>query len=78
MRQHLLSDVPSEIAMPYVTPGDPANSYLMHKLDGDLESLESKCAQSDCGQRMPKGQPQLDQATRDAIRAWITQGAPDN
>ncbi len=28
---------PTEIAgMPYVTPGDPTRSFLMHKLDGDL------------------------------------------
>jgi hypothetical protein len=32
--------VPLEITgMPYVTPGDPTKSYIMHKLDGDMCTL---------------------------------------
>jgi hypothetical protein len=34
-------DKPLEIAsMPFVTPGDPGQSYIMHKLDNDLCSLQ--------------------------------------
>ncbi len=51
-----------------VSPGDPANSFLMHKLDGT----------QDCGSRMPFGQAQLPAATRDAIRAWIQGGGLKN
>jgi hypothetical protein len=76
----LLVNKPSlELAvMPYITPGDPTESFLMHKLDGDLPSL-SACASSNiCGSSMPKDQPSLDQATRDKIRNWIKQGAKDD
>jgi hypothetical protein len=72
--------VPStELAtMPYVTPGDPTNSYLMHKVDGTLADFHAHCAKQDCGLQMPKGEAPLSQADRDVIRAWIEQGALDN
>lgn len=55
-----------------IEPGDPARSYLMHKLDGThLDAGGS-------GDRMPFGQPQLDEATRERFRAWIAAGAHDN
>jgi uncharacterized protein (TIGR03118 family) len=52
-----------------VKPGDPANSYLIHKLEG---------AASISGARMPLGGPFLDQATIDMIKSWIASGAPNN
>jgi uncharacterized protein (TIGR03118 family) len=52
-----------------VKPGDPANSYLIQKLEG---------AAGITGQRMPFGGPYLDQATIDQIKAWIASGAPNN
>jgi uncharacterized protein (TIGR03118 family) len=52
-----------------VKPGDPANSYLIQKLEG---------AATITGQRMPFGGPFLDQATIDQIKAWIASGAPIN
>ncbi len=51
-----------------VTPNDPANSYLIRKLEGTQT----------VGVRMPQGGPFLDQATIDMIREWINAGAPSN
>ncbi|HEX9852980.1 MAG TPA: hypothetical protein VGA68_08190 [Woeseiaceae bacterium] len=48
-----------------VAPGDADSSYLIHKLEGTAT----------VGARMPQGGPFLDQATIDALRAWIDQGA---
>lgn len=49
-----------------VKPGDPANSYLVHKLEGTAA----------VGARMPFGGPYLDDATIAVIRTWIANGAP--
>lgn len=49
-----------------VNPGDPDNSYLMHKILGTQES----------GDRMPRGLPPLPAATIEVIRQWIADGAP--
>ena len=48
-----------------VDPGDPDNSYLIHKLEGTQA----------VGVRMPAGGPFLQQETIDVIRDWIEQGA---
>ena len=48
-----------------VTPSDPANSYIVQKLEGTQAS----------GARMPFGGPFLDQPTIDQVRAWIQAGA---
>ena len=50
-----------------VAPGDPENSYLIHKLEGRA-GIE--------GVRMPFGGPFLSDAEIDQVRAWITAGAP--
>jgi len=63
--------VPSE-EMPglnRVTPGDPDNSYLIMKLEGNPAIL---------GNRMPEGGPYLSQAEINVIRRWILDGALDN
>jgi hypothetical protein len=70
-------------SMATVTAGDPENSFLMHKLDGDQCQFASACASSktqytDCGQQMPYSSPALDDATRDTVRRWIAQGAKNN
>lgn len=64
-------NVPSieQPALMRVKPGDPANSYLVRKLQG---------GQGIFGQRMPFGGPYLDQATIEKIKAWIANGAPNN
>jgi hypothetical protein len=68
-------------SMPYVTPGDPANSYLLHKIDGDQATLDAHCTpntdlgtKQGCGVSMPQGLPLLDAAKRDVVRAWIAGG----
>jgi hypothetical protein len=60
-----------------VTAGDPAQSWLMHKLDGTMSS-QSVCAgaNSPCGTSMPQGVELLPSAERALIRAWIQMGAP--
>ena len=52
-------------ALKRVSPGDPNNSYIIHKLEGTQT----------VGQRMPLGGPFLDQAAINDVRAWIQAGA---
>jgi hypothetical protein len=51
-----------------VKSGDPDNSYMVHKIEG-LAGIS--------GGRMPLGESPLPQTTIDAIRQWITNGAPN-
>jgi Bacterial Ig-like domain len=51
-----------------VKPSDPDNSYMGHKIEG---------AAGISGGQMPLGETPLPQATIDAIRQWITNGAPN-
>ncbi len=51
-----------------VKPGDPDNSYMVHKIEG-LPGI--------VGGQMPLMETPLPQATIDAIRQWITNGAPN-
>ena len=48
-----------------VKPGEPNNSYLIHKIEGTAA----------VGARMPLGGPPLPQSTILIIRQWIAQGA---
>ena len=75
---------PENTNMDIVAKGDPANSYMMHKLDQDECQYSSTCNAthnanfSFCGLPMPYQAGILDQGTRDTIRRWIAQGAPNN
>jgi hypothetical protein len=51
-----------------VMPGDPDDSYMVHKIEG-LAGID--------GGQMPLGEAPLPQATIDAIRQWIADGAPN-
>ena len=51
-----------------VAPGDPENSYLIHKLEG----------RASVGEQMPLNGTPLSQANIDSIRQWITEGAIDD
>jgi hypothetical protein len=65
----LLVGVPSaeEPNLLLVKPGDPDNSYIIRKLEGDPGIV---------GVQMPAdGPPYLPQATINVIRSWITNGA---
>ena len=53
---------------PMVVPGDPASSNLMLLLDW----------RASAELRMPHGKKQLSSCDRNAIRAWIKEGAKDN
>jgi hypothetical protein len=65
---NLLVGVPStEVAsLPRVKPGDPANSYIIQKLQGHAA----------VGAQMPLGGPYLSADTIAFIQQWITNGAP--
>jgi hypothetical protein len=70
--------------MDVIQAGDPTNSFLMHKMDGDQGMLSGQCVAMAsatmvlCGVSMPFGNITLDCATRDTVRAWIKQGAMNN
>jgi hypothetical protein len=67
---NLLVGVPSveQPSLLRVKPGDPDDSYMVHKIEG-LAGID--------GGQMPLGETPLPQATIDAIRQWITDGAPN-
>ncbi len=52
-----------------VIPGDPENSYLIHKVEGRGDIV---------GDRMPDGGPFLTQGQIAIIKRWIELGAPNN
>jgi hypothetical protein len=77
LRASLLGVVAEERpAHTYVRPGHPEESYLMEKIEGHLSN--DACVDHDCGDQMPLDNPPLSPASREAIRAWIAQGAADN
>ena len=55
-----------------IEPGQPDQSYLVHKIQGTQASVGGS------GQRMPLGGSPLSQDDIDAIRAWVNAGAPNN
>jgi hypothetical protein len=58
-----------------VAPGDPANSWLAHKIVGDQCASTDACVEGGCGDIMPGcGQP-LTAVDRETIVEWIRQGA---
>ncbi len=66
---------PQALALPdmaRVSPGDPAHSYLIHKLRG------THLAVGGSGERMPLGQAALDDAALALFVAWVEQGAQNN
>jgi hypothetical protein len=65
---NLLVGVPSveQSSLERVKPGDPDHSYMVLKIEG---------APGINGGQMPLGETPLPQATIDAIRQWITNGA---
>jgi hypothetical protein len=61
--------------MAFVSPGDPAQSWLQRKIDGSHCAFEAECLDGDCGGSMPRNEGLLPADTRDAVRRWIAQGA---
>src|ERR1700722_12239057 len=67
---NLLVGVPSneQPGVLRVKPGDPDDSYVVRKIEGEAGIS---------GGQMPLGETPLPQGTIDAIRQWITNGAPN-
>ena len=63
-------------SMDLVAPGDPARSWLVYKISGDLcrFTCDPKVG---CGGQMPFGQ-QLSEEERGIILAWVRDGASTN
>ena len=59
-------------SMHRVEPGDPDQSYLVHKIQGTHLDVGGS------GLRMPRGQEPLSDDQVRLIRAWIEQGARNN
>jgi hypothetical protein len=61
--------------MDRVKPGDPASSYLLHRIDNDACTLPG-CTTVACAELMPQGNSTtLPQDNLLTIRGWIAQGA---
>jgi hypothetical protein len=73
-------DAPESPGMKLVATGDPKNSWLMKKLDGDSCLFKGKCTDvgGTCADSMPQGNDLLAVDQRDTFRRWIAQGAKDN
>jgi hypothetical protein len=75
---------PENPQMNIVTPTDPEQSYMMHKLDDDQCQFASTCNATGnskfklCGSGMPQLAAILEPGARDTIRRWIAQGAQNN
>jgi hypothetical protein len=68
-------DSQKEPGLKRVKAGDPANSFLMIKVDGTLECDILTCADDQsCGGTMPPQTP-LGDDQKNTIRRWIAQGA---
>ncbi len=66
-------NVPSnESGLDRIEPGQPDQSYLVHKIQGTQGTVGGS------GVQMPFGGPALSQASIDIIRAWVADGAQDN
>lgn len=78
VRSDLIDKDAKRVAMRYVTPGDPAGSYLLRKIDGDQCALDEKCAAGTCLGPMPGDDDRLSEEERFDVRRWIAQGALDN
>src|SRR5262249_24266193 len=63
-----LSTAARQAGLLRVKPGDPDDSFLVRKLEGNLDPGE--------GSPMPQTGPRLTQDHIDQIRAWIAAGAP--
>ncbi len=59
-------------SMNRVTPNQPDNSYLVHKVQGTHIDVGGS------GSRMPLNRSELSQSDIDLIRAWIQAGAQPN
>jgi len=78
-----LVDMPSVRlpTMDRIEPGDSANSFLVHKLEGTQGAFNAMCTGgggNPCGFQMPLGGPFLAQHIIDSLKAWIDAGATND
>lgn len=66
---NLVNRASTQTSLQLVVPGNPDQSYLLHKVDGRAGIS---------GQRMPLGQAVLSAEQIAAIRTWIQNGAANN
>jgi hypothetical protein len=84
VRSNLMDKAIDAPSLSRVVPSDPANSFLMRKLDGCFTDIQSLCvvapaeSNNKCGDVMPKTGDRLDASDRDLIRSWIQEGALEN
>jgi hypothetical protein len=64
-------------AMVRIKPGDPANSYLLHRVDDDANTLPD-CTSVACTELMPQDGLPLAATDLATIRGWISEGAPSD
>lgn len=67
-RSNLVNQPSGQVALDFIEPFQSNNSYLQDKIDGTQT----------VGGQMPLGGPFLNAATRNMIRNWIDDGAPNN
>jgi mono/diheme cytochrome c family protein len=72
--KNLVGTKSTEAPLNRVEPGDPAKSYLIHKLDGTYRAVGGT------GDPMPKMDipHPLEASDMALIRGWIAEGAPNN
>ncbi len=70
--EYLVNADAEAVAMKRVAPGEPDNSYLIHKIQGTHLEVGGN------GVRMPFHQGPLPQKQIDQFRRWIEQGAKNN
>lgn len=63
--------------MKRVVPGDPSNSFFLHKMTDGLCALAKDCTIANCGERMPQGSPPIDPADLKKMIEWVRQGAKE-
>lgn len=77
VRESLLLPAQIEPSVSLVVPGEPERSFLMNKIQGNLECANLPCGER-CGLPMPQPNPPLSKDDVERIRAWIKLGALDN
>src|SRR5690606_34872146 len=70
-----MNTAPAGGSLPFITPGDPNASYVMHKLNGTHLTPEPYGCGCGTGVRMPMGMEPLPLDVRQMIAEWIRQGA---
>lgn len=70
--QSLVGVASASSPLPRVAPGEPKQSYLLHKLQGTHLNVGGE------GVQMPFAQPPLSEDNLQLIRRWIEQGAKNN